>query len=367
MSEKSEYISKQDGLPGIESRSFLSGLESYTLANGKGMSVTIINYGAAIAKIVVPDRDGNFADVVLGHDDPKGYIGGRFYLGATVGRFANRIAAGHFMLRGKEYQVTKNRNGNLLHGGNSGFDKKFWKTKIVRAGENPAIELKLLSPDGDEGFPGNLEVRILYTVTPDNELRIEYTAETDNTTVINLTNHGYFNLTGSAENTILDHVLSINAGAFTPTDDGGLPTGEIRDVSGTPMDFRKLTVVGERIGDGYDQMKNSKGYDKNFVLNGYDGEIHKAAVLYEPVSGRVMEVLTDQPGLQFYTGNYLDGMMEGKNGVYYKERTGLCLECQHFPDSPNRQNFPSTALEPGDVYRQTTIYKFSVDMDPNRK
>ena len=203
MSEMSEDKLKQGDLPGIESRTFDGGLESYTLANGKGMSVTIINYGAAIARIVVPDRDGNLADVVLGHDDPKEYIGGRFYLGATVGRFANRIAAGHFLLEGKEYQVTKNRNGNLLHGGNSGFDKKLWKTKIVRAGENPAIELKLLSPDGDEGFPGNLDAAILYTVTQDDELRIEYTAVTDKTTVINLTNHGYFNLTGSAENSIL--------------------------------------------------------------------------------------------------------------------------------------------------------------------
>ncbi len=365
MSEMSENTLKQGDLPGIESRSYDAGLESYTLANGNGMSVTIINYGAAIAKIVVPDRGGVLADIVLGHDDPKGYIGGRFYLGATVGRFANRIAAGHFVLRGKEYHVTKNRNGNLLHGGNLGFDKKFWKTRIVQAGENPAIELKLLSPDGDEGFPGNLDAAILYTVTQDDELRIDYTAVTDKTTVINLTNHGYFNLTGSAENSILDHVLTINADTFIPTDDAGLPTGEMRDVSGTPMDFRKLTAVGDRIGVDYDQLKNSEGYDKNFVLNGYDGEVHEAAVLYEPVSGRVMEVLTDQPGLQFYSGNYLDGAMEGKNGVYYRERTGLCLECQHFPDSPNRQNFPSTTLEPGDVYRQTTIFRFSVDTDQN--
>ncbi len=365
MSEKSEEILKPGDLPGIESRSYEGGLESYTLSNGKGMSVAIINYGAAIAKIFVPDRDGNVADVVLGHDDPTEYIGGRFYLGATVGRFANRIAAGHFILKGKEYQVAKNRNGNLLHGGDSGFDKKFWKTRIVRAGENPAIELKLFSPDGDEGFPGNLEVRILYMVTQNNELRIEYAAETDKTTVINLTNHGYFNLTGSAENTILDHVLSIEADAFTPTDDAGLPTGEIREVSGTPMDFRKLTPVGSRIGDDYDQLKNSKGYDRNFVLNRYDGEVREVAAVYEPVSGRVMEVLTDQPGLQFYTGNYLDGAMKGKNGIYYKERTGLCLECQHFPDSPNQTNFPSTVLEPGDVYSQTTIYRFSMDMDQN--
>ena len=362
MPEKSEDRLKPENTSGIESQIYEGGLESHTLSNGKGMSVTIINYGAAIAKIFVPDRNGNIADVVLGHDDPTGYVGGRFYLGATVGRFANRIASGHFLLKGKEYQVTKNRNGNLLHGGNSGFDKKLWKTKIL-ADENPAVELTLSSPDGDEGFPGNLDVKIVYTVTQDNELRVEYAAETDKTTIINLTNHGYFNLTGSAENTILDHVLSINADAFTPTDDGGLPTGEIVNVSGTPMDFRKLTVVGERIEEDYGQLNNSKGYDKNFVLNQYNGRVREVAVVYEPTTGRVMEVLTDQPGLQFYTGNYLDGAMKGKNGIYYKERTGLCLECQHFPDSPNHKNFPSTVLDPGDVYGQTTIYKFAVDLN----
>ncbi len=337
------------------------GVDSCKLANGKGISATFLNYGAAIARIEVPDRDGNIADVVLGHENPANYVGARFYLGATVGRFANRIAGGKFILDGKEYQVTTNSKGNLLHGGTVGFDKKFWKARVVEEKGDPAVEFILTSPDGDEGFPGTMEVKVMYTLTSKNELMIEYVATSDRPTVINLTNHGYFNLTGSGANSILNHVLYINADSFTPTDGASLPTGEIADVSGTPMDFRKFNVIGDRIGEEYEQLTQCKGYDKNWVLNNYTGDVREAATLYEPASGRVLEIFTDQPGLQFYSGNYLDGSLKGKGGAYYRERSGLCLECQHFPNSPNVEKFPSTALMPGDAYKQTTIYRFSID------
>ncbi len=335
-------------------------LESYTLSNGKGMAVTVINYGAAIAKIEVPDRDGKIDDVVLGHDDLAGYIGGRFYLGATVGRYANRIAGGRFVLNGKEYQVAKNKNGNMLHGGEVGFDKKFWQTRILEESEDPAVEMKLVSPDGDEGFPGTMEITTVYRLTADNELRIQYDAVTDKPTVINITNHSYFNLTGSAANPITGHLLTIDADAFTPTDAFSIPTGAVSEVGGTPLDFRKLTRIGDRIDENHPQLQNSKGYDKNFVLNNYDGSLRKAAAVFEPSTGRVMDVFTDQPGMQFYSGNYLDGTMKGKGGIIYGERSALCLECQHFPNSPNEKRFPSTVLEPGQHYKQTTVYGFSV-------
>ncbi|MCL5021543.1 MAG: galactose mutarotase [Bacteroidetes bacterium] len=329
--------------------------------NGKGMRVTIINYGATMARIEVPDRNGNVADVLLGHEKLSSYIGGRFFLGATVGRYANRIAGARFVLDGRECRVTPNRNGNLLHGGEKGFDKKYWKAEVFDEGPEPSLDLSLVSPDGDEGFPGRMEVKVTYSISSDNELRIHYVATTDKTTVINLTNHSYFNLTGSPANTILDHVLTINADRFTATDNQSIPTGEMKDVAGTPLDFRKPTAVDSRIDEDYEQLRNADGYDKNWVLNQYTGAVREVASLYEPTSGRRMKVLTDQPGLQVYSGNYLDGAVEGKKGVYLTRRSGLCLECQHFPNSPNESSFPSTVLRPGQTYNQTTIYGFRAD------
>ena len=361
MSRKDEDVLKYEEKPMITTRQVTDSLESYTLSNGKGMTVTVINYGAAIAKVEAPDRDGKIDDVVLGHDDLTRYVGGRFYLGATVGRYANRIAGGHFVLHGREYHVTRNKNGNLLHGGEAGFDKKYWQANALGESGDPAVEMQLVSPDGDEGFPGTVQIRLIYRVTSNNELQIEYDAVTNKPTVINITNHSYFNLTGSAANPITGHLLMIDADDFTPTDASSIPTGAIRDVAGTPLDFRKLTPIGERINESWDQLQNSRGYDKNFVLNNYDGSVRKVATAFEPSSGRTMEVYTDQPGLQFYSGNYLDGKMKGKGGVIYGERSAFCLECQHFPNSPNEKRFPSTTLEPGQHYRQTTVYRFSVD------
>lgn len=335
-------------------------VDSFLMRNREGMSVAIINYGATIAGIEVPDRSGRIEEVTLGHEDPVNHIGGRYYLGAVVGRYANRIAGGRFKLHGEQIQVTTNTKGNHLHGGLVGFDKRFWNAKIKDEGDDSSLELSLVSPDGEEGFPGRMDVTVTYSLNDQNELMIDYRATTDKPTVLNLTNHAYFNLTGSTANSVLNHVLHINADKFTPTDEMSIPTGEFADVAGTPMDFRTPTVIGDRIDANFDQLVSSKGYDKNWVLNGYSRNVRKAATVFDPSSGRKMEVMTDQPGIQFYTGNYLDGTMTGKKGIRYEKRSGLCLECQHFPDSPNQSNFPSVVLEPGEVYRQTTIYKFSI-------
>lgn len=336
-------------------------LYSFELKNSKGMSVTILNYGATIAKIEVPDRNGIIADVTLGHDNFSNYIGGRYYFGATIGRFANRIFKGRFCLDGKEYQVAVNKAGNLLHGGFEGFDKKFWNSRFIEYKEGSALELTLISPDGEEGFPGTMEIKVIYSVSDNNELKIKYMAASDKATVINLTNHAYFNLTGFATTSILGHILKINADNFTPINDISIPTGKIENVASTPLDFRSLYKIGERIENNFDQLKFANGYDHNWVLNNFNGDVREAATLYEPISGRVMEVLTDQPGIQFYSGNFLDATFEGKNEVKYQQRAGLCLECQHFPNSPNEKNFPPVILRPGQVYKQTTIYKFSVN------
>lgn len=353
-------ISTTEGMTKIVTEHLENDIVVFSLTNQKGFSVKILNYGAAITGVDVPDRHGKIEDVVLGHHNLMNFVGGRFYLGATIGRYANRIAGGRFSLDGKEYQLSKNNNGNLLHGGVKGFDKKIWKAAVVQGTENPSLELTLISPDGEEGFPGNLETKVIYTVTNDDELKIEYKAFTDKPTIINLTNHTYFNLTGSPANSILDHVLMINADKFTPTDSQSIPTGEIADVENTPMDFRKPFRIGDRIEENYKQLEFAKGYDHNWVLNNFNGSVRKAAALYDPSTGRCMEVLTDQPGLQFYSGNYLDGKLQGKNGICYQARSGLCLECQHYPNSPNEKKFPSVILRPGQEYTQTTIYKFSV-------
>lgn len=334
-------------------------LESFILTNTSGMKVTIINYGATIAWIEVPDRSGKIADVVLGHADLRDYVGGRFYLGATVGRYANRIAGGRFTLDGHVYQVTVNSKGNHLHGGAIGFDKKYWGAKIMEELHVPTLELSLVSTDGEEGFPGRMDAKVLYTLTENNELKIGYVASCDKPTIINLTNHSYFNLTGSPANSILDHILTVNADKFTMTDGMSIPTGEIDRVDNTPLDFRRSTRIGDRIDANFEQTKLSGGYDQNFVLDNYDGSLRRVASAYDPSSGRLMEVYTDQPGMQFYSGNYLDGAVMGKGGAVLSKRSGFCLECQHFPDSPNHKEFPSVVLRPGETYKQDTIYKFS--------
>ncbi len=332
---------------------------SYTLTNSHSMSAEIINYGATVVKLKVPDKNGKIGDVILGYDSLSGYVNGSSFFGGTIGRYGNRIGKGRFTIDGKKYQVTINDGENSLHGGIKGFNKEVWKAKIVKE-DPPTVEFTYVSPDGDQGYPGTLTATVRFNLTEKNGLEINYKATTDKPTIVNLTNHCYFNLTANPENTILNQVLMIKANYFTPIDSEFIPTGEIRSVKGTPMDFRKPTVVGSRIHDNYRQLKNGRGYDHNFVLDNYNGKVREVATVYDPGSGRFMKVFTDQPGLQFYSGNFLDGTTKGKYGIYYKHRTALCLECQHFPDSPNHKNFPSTVLRPGHVYRQTTIYQFSV-------
>lgn len=333
----------------------------YTLANSAGMSATIINYGATITSLSVADRNGKMEDVVLGYDTLPGYVHGSEYFGAVVGRYGNRIGKGRFELDGQEYQLAVNNGENHLHGGNTGFNKVLWDAEILDDPERPAIRFRYVSPDGEEGYPGTVTLKVTYSLTGNNELRIDYEGVTDKPTILNPTQHSYFNLSGNFTNTVLDHRLTIEADRFTPVDAGLIPTGEFMPVEGTPLDFRQSRTIGERIDDPFEQLALGKGYDHNWVLRNYTkpGEIHKAAELYDPASGRRMTVLTDQPGIQFYSGNFLDGTATGKNGIVYRLRTGLCLETQVFPDAPNKPDFPSATLKPGQVYRQTTIYQFS--------
>lgn len=331
----------------------------YTLKNSSGMKVEISEFGAAVVSLYVPDREGNLADVVLGYDSLSGYVNGSSYFGAIVGRYGNRIAKGKFTMDGKDYQLTVNSGTNHLHGGAKGFDKVSWKGEPIESETDPALKLTYVSKDGEEGYPGTATVIVTYTLTNDNELRIDYEGSTDKTTILNPTHHSYFNLAGNLKNKILDHELMINAETFTPVDGNLIPTGELRQVENTPFDFRKPQKIGSRINEKDEQLKFGLGYDHNWVLNDYYKGVRLAADLYDPQSGRYMEVLTDQPGLQFYSGNFLDGSAIGKNSIAYAHRTGLCLEAQIFPDSPNKKNFPSAVLKPGEIYRQTTIYKFS--------
>jgi len=330
----------------------------YTLTNRHGVQVGITNYGGKVLSLLVPDRRGKLADVVLGFDSLAPYLGKEPHFGTLIGRFANRIAGGRFLLEGVEYQLPLNRTPNTLHGGMEGFDRKVWAAREV-AGNSPAIDLSYLSPDGEEGFPGNLEVRAVYTLTDANELRLDYTATTDKTTVVNLTNHSYFNLAGQGNGDILSHLMMINADQFTPTDSEQTPTGEIRSVASTPFDFRGPTAIGARIDQDDPQLKFGRGYDHNFVLNHNREDLVLAARVVEPESGRVLEVLTTQPGVQLYTGNFLDGSLRGKDGKVYPYRSAFCLETQHFPDSPNHPNFPSTVLKPGQTYQETAVFRFS--------
>jgi aldose 1-epimerase len=327
-------------------------VEEYTLTNKIGVKAKVITYGATLTELQVPDKDGKMADVVLGFDDMKGYLGNNPFFGSTVGRVANRIAKGKFTLDGKEYTLAINNGPNALHGGKKGFDKVVWKAEPIK--DAAAVKFTYTSADGEEGYPGKLTATVTYTLTDKNELRLEYTATTDKATPVNLTNHSYFNLAGPASGEILDHEIMIAADKYTPTDDTLIPTGEIKAVKSTPYDLTTSTPIGKHIGE----IKG--GYDINYVLNGGEGKgAALAARVREPKSGRIMEVYTTQPGIQFYTGNFLDGTIKGKGGVAYKKHQGFCLETQHYPDSVNHKDFPSTILEPGKAYKQTTIYQFS--------
>jgi aldose 1-epimerase len=330
-------------------------VELYTLTNAKGASVKILTYGGIVTSLKVPDRNGKLGDVVLGFDDLESYLKSNPFFGALVGRYGNRIAKGKFTLNGKEYTLARNNDPNHLHGGIKGFDKVVWKAKEIAGKNGPGLVLTYVSKDGEEGYPGRLAVTVVYTLTNNNELNIAYTATTDKPTVVNLTHHSYFNLAGEGD--ILKHELMIAADRFTPVDATLIPTGELRSVKGTPMDFTKPFAIGARIEQADEQLKFGRGYDHNWVLNASKGAMALAARVYEPVSGRVMEVHTTEPGMQFYTGNFLNS--KGKGGQLYQARYGFCLETQHFPDSPNQPKFPSTTLKPGQKYQTTTSYRFS--------
>ncbi|MBR0192336.1 MAG: galactose mutarotase [Thermoguttaceae bacterium] len=348
----------------------------YTMTNDNGMVVKVSNFGAVINAIIVPDKDGNMADVALGFDEVSGYEADSCpYFGALVGRYGNRIADGKFTIDGKTYQVTKNENGiTCLHGGKIGFNRKIWNVETKENDDAMILKCTLKSPNGEEGFPGNLDVIVHYILPKKlNSLVVLYGAKTDKATPINLTQHCYFNLKGAGADTITDHVLTINADKFTPVNETLIPTGDLRDVEGTPFDFRKPTAIGERIGQtDYDQIKLGNGYDHNWVLNKTENVVGKNsekfletpdATLYEPTTGRVMDVYTTEPGIQFYAGNFLDGTLIGKGGKAYQFRSGMCLETQHFPNSPNTPNFPSTILKPGEEYRTGTVFRFGVKED----
>ena len=333
-------------------------VDLYTLRNSKGAEAGICNYGGLVIFLKVPDRNGQFGDVVLGYDNLADYIKDTPYFGAMIGRYGNRIAKGKFTLDGKEYTLAINNGPNALHGGLKGFDKVVWEPSILAGPEGPSLQLRYTSKDGEEGYPGNLSVTAVYTLTDDNALKLEYTATTDKDTVINLTQHSYFNLAGKGD--ILKHEVMMPADKFTPVDSTLIPTGELKPVEGTPFDFRTSTAIGARIGQDDEQLKFGNGYDHNWVMNKPMGQLGLMARVYEPTTGRVLEVWSTEPGLQFYTGNFLDGKLTGKGGWVYQFRNGFCMESQHYPDSPNQPNFPSVVLKPGQVYKNTIIFKFSV-------
>lgn len=332
----------------------------YTLTNSNGMVVSITNYGGIITEIRVKDKDGNFGDVTLGYDNVQGYIDNSPYFGAIVGRYGNRIFQGKFSINGETYILEKNDAPNHLHGGILGFDKVLWDTETFSNENELGLNLTYLSKDGESGFPGNLSVEVNYTLNNEDEIVIDYSASTDKTTICNLTNHAYFNLKDGGVSSILDHKIKINADLFTPIDKTAITTGEILNVKDTPFNFSEVKSIGESIESNDVQIINGRGYDHNFVINGKFGELRTAAKVIEEITGRTLEVLTTEPGVQFYTGNYLDGTMVGKGGIFYNHRNGFCLETQHYPDSPNKPNFPSTVLHPGEVYKTTTVFKFSL-------
>ncbi len=331
-------------------------IECYTLRNAQGVEADISTYGGTLVALRVPDQNGTIADVLLGFETLQPYLGAHPFFGVVVGRYANRIAGGRFELNGITYQLARNNGPNHLHGGPTGFHHRVWEARERASDDGASLELRYLSRDGEEGYPGNLSVTVVYTLTDQNELRIDYTATTDADTIINLTNHAYFNLAGTG--TILDHEIQLFASRFTPIDATSIPLGELRPVAGTPMDFMAPTQIGTQVASDDEQIRYGQGYDHNWVLDHGGGELGLAARLYEPTTGRLMEVLTTQPGVQFYSGNQLDGSITGKGGQTYVKYGGLCLETQHFPDSPNQPQFPSTVLRPGEVYQHTTVYRF---------
>jgi len=335
-----------------------SEIELYTLTNNNGLKARIMTYGAILVSLDVLDRNGKLVDITLGYDSLEEYLQESAYFGAIVGRFGNRIASGKFTLNGIEYQLATNNGENHLHGGIKGFDKVVWKAEPVRQAGAAGVKLSYLSKDGEEGYPGNLTCIVIYTLTNEDELKINYEVETDQATPVNLTHHSYFNLAGQGTGNILGHELMLNADRFTPVDKGLIPTGELRSVNESPMDFTTPKSIGARIA------KVKGGYDHNYVLNSGGGSLALAARVYEPFSGRVMEILTTEPGIQFYSGNFLDGSISGKSGKVYNKHYGFCLETQHFPDSPNKPNFPSTILNPGEKYTSVTIHKFYTQKAP---
>jgi len=337
-------------------------VEIYTLSNAKGCQARIMTYGGIVQSLKVPDKNGQMGDIVLGYDTLDGYLTNSPYFGALIGRYGNRIGGAKFTLEGKTYTLAANNGPNTLHGGIKGFDKVVWKVVKADVGpQGPRLELNYLSKDGEEGFPGNLNVTATYTLTDDNALRLDFSATTDQPTLCNLTHHSYFNLAGQGNGDILGDILYINANGFTPVDSNLIPTGEIKPVDGTPFDFRNPTAIGARINSDDQQIKFGPGYDHNWVINKPPGQLGLMARVYDPTSGRVMEVFSTEPGLQFYTGNFLDGSITGKDGKVYQRRGALCMEPQHYPDSPNKPQFPSAELKPGETYHNTIEYKFSVE------
>jgi len=349
---KRAYATTRDG----------QGVDEYTLTNANGVEAKIITFGGIITSLRVPDRKGNYADVVLGFDNLADYETKSPYFGALIGRYGNRIGKASFTLDGTAYTLALNDGPNSLHGGVKGFDKKVWAAKEASSSDGIALELSCLSPDGEEGYPGNLSVTVTYTLTNDNAIRIDYSATTDKTTVVNLTNHSYFNLAGNGAGTIYDHIVQIYADRYTPVSATLIPTGELAPVAGTPFDFRSPKVVNSGIRSSHQQMVYGRGYDHNFVLNRKtNSDLEIAARVYDPSSGRSVEVWTTEPAIQFYTSNFVDGTLVGSSGGIYRQGDAFCLETQHYPDSPNQSAFPTTTLKPGDTYKTTTVYKFSAD------
>ena len=336
-------------------------VEIYTLRNARGAEARIMTYGGIVQSLIVPDKHGKLADIVLGYDTLDGYLTNSPYFGALVGRYGNRIGGAKFALEGKTYTLAANNGVNSLHGGLKGFDKVVWTAQPSIGVNGPVLSLAYVSLDGEEGFPGNLLVTAVYSLSDKNELKIEFTATTDKPTVCNLTHHSYFNLAGQGNGDILGHRVYINSDKTTPVDTGLIPTGEFADVTGTPFDFRKPTAIGARINDPDKVLQYGPGYDHNWVIYKPLGKFGLQARVIEPTSGRVMEVWSDQPGLQFYAGNFLDSTIKGKGGAIYQKRTGFCMEPQHYPDSPNKPNFPSVELKPGQTYHNTIVYKFSAE------
>ena len=336
-------------------------IKLYTFTNKSGIKIKITNYGAIVTALLVPDRNGKLGDITLGYDSVEGYINAvdKPYFGAIVGRYGNRIANGEFTIDGETYSLATNNGPNHLHGGVIGFDKVVWDAKLVGGEGWSGLELSYLAKDKEEGYPGNLSIKVTYKLTDDNELIVDYLATTDKATPVNLTQHSYFNLKGEGQGDILDHELMINATKYTPIDSTSIPTGELEAVSGTPFDFTKAKAIGRDIGQKNEQLEFGMGFDHNFVLDRNGDDLSLAARVHEPTTGRVMEIRTTEPGIQFYCGNFLDGRLKGKSGQPYVHRGGFCLETQHYPDSPNQLNFPSTILKPGEEYRTTTVFKFS--------